>query len=139
MEYIQCFAQNTILSETCDIDPEGILSFLMDIEQMTWRQICFMEGFNRGSRKEIEIIGMPVSDVNGRLRLSEIQKLVDLNYLSTGRDGLLYSSGGLLSTDKIRVQQIGTQLAMLMDLKSIPIDEIARAFGTGMIKATITY
>ena len=84
MEYIQCFAQNTILSETCAIDTEAILSLLMDIEQMTWRQICFIEGFNRRHRDEIEIIGMEISDVNGQLRLSEIKKLINLHYLSAG-------------------------------------------------------
>ena len=140
MEYIKCFAQNTILGETCVIDTEAILSFLMDIEQMTWRQICFIEGFNRSRRNEIEIEGMETSDVNGMVKLSEMRKLVNLDYLSTQRDGFYFISGsGLLVTSDIRIRPMATQLATLMDLKLIPIDEIARAFGTGMIKATITY
>lgn len=141
MEYIKYFAQNTILSETCAIDTEAILSFLMDIEQMTWRQICFIEGFNRSHRNEIEINGMQTSDVNGMLKLSEMKKLVNLDYLSAQRDGKFYfiSGSGLLVTSDIRIRPMGTQLATLMDFKLIPIDEIARAFGTGMIKTTITY
>ena len=139
MEYIKYFAQNTILSETCAIDTEAILSFLMDIEQMTWRQICFIEGFNRSGRNEIEINGMQTSDVNGMLRLSEMKKLVNLDYLSAQRDGRFYFNGGLLVTSDIRIRSMGTQLATLMDFKLIPIDEIAKAFGTGMIKTTITY
>ena len=139
MEYIKYFAQNTILSETCAIDTEAILSFLMDIEQMTWRQICFIEGFNRSHHNEIEIEGIPTSDVNGKLKLSEMRKLVNLDYLSAQRDGRFYFSGSLLVTSDIIVRPMGTQLATLMDFKLIPIDEIARAFGTGMIKTTITY
>ena len=138
MEYIKYFAQNTILSETCAIDTEAILSFLMDIEQMTWRQICFIEGFNRRDRKEIEIVGMQTSDVNGMLRLSEVKKLVNLDYLFAQRDGF-YVSGSLLVTSDVKIRPMAAQLATLMDFKLIPIDEIARAFGTGMIKATITY
>ena len=42
---------------------------------MTWRQIRFIEGFNRSHRNEIEIKGMQTSDVNGMLRLSEMKKL----------------------------------------------------------------
>ena len=115
MEYIKCFAQNTILNETCVIDTEAILSFLMDIEQMTWRQICFIEGFNRSRRNEIEIEGMPTSDVNGMLKLNEIKKLVNLDYLSARGDGRFYVSGSLLVTSDIGIQPMGTQLATLMD------------------------
>lgn len=139
MEYIKYFAQNTILSETCAIDTETILSFLTDIEQMTWRQICFIEGFNRRDRDEIEINGMPISDVNGMLRVSEMRKLVNLRYLFSQSDGQFYSKNDLLVTSDIRIRPMGTQLAMLMDFNLIPIDEIGRAFGTGMIKTTITY
>lgn len=139
MEHIKYFAQNTILSETCAIDNEAILSFLMDIEQMTWRQICFIEGFNRSYRNEIEIQGMQTSDVNGRLRLNEIKKLVNLDYLSAERDGKFYLRGSLLVTSDIVIRPVGTELATLMDFKLIPIEEIARAFGNGMIKETKTY
>lgn len=141
MEYIKCFAQNTFLSDPCDIDNEAILGFLMDIEQMTWRQICFIEGFDRKHRSEIEIIGMETSDVNGAVKLSEMQKLVNLKYLSDGGDGKFYfiSGSSVLSTDRIGIQRMGTHLAALMDLKLIPIEEIARVFGTGMIRQTKTY
>ena len=64
LEYIQYFAQNTVLSETCAIDPEGILSILMDIEQMTWRQFCLIEGFSKEHCDKIEIMGMDFSGLN---------------------------------------------------------------------------
>ena len=139
LAYIKCFAQNTILDETSDVDTDAILSFLMDIEQMTWRQFCFIEGFKRKSHNQIEIIGMDTSDINGKSRFSEIEKLVNLNYLSTGRDGKFYFSSNLLRTDKIGIKLMGFEFAMLMDFDLIPIDEIAKAFGPGMIKDTITY
>lgn len=140
LEYIKCFAQNTILSDTCPIDTDGILSLLTDIEQMNWRQLCLIEGFNRRYRQEIEIIGMDTSNINGTLMLSDIKKLVNLNYLYTNRDGFYFqANGNRLVTDDIGGRKIGEELAMLMDLKSIPNEEIARAFGPGMIKQTITY
>ena len=137
LEYIKCFAQNTILSDTSDITPEGTLSFLIDIEQLTWRQLCLIEGFNRRYRQEIEIIGMDTSDINGTLRLSEIKKIVNLNYLLASGGFHFVGNGNCLVTNRIGHHQKGEHLAMLMDLESIPIDEIARAFGTGMIKTTL--
>ena len=141
MEYIKCFAQNTILSETCAIDNDAILGFLMDIEQMTWRQICFIEGFNRRHRNDIKIKGMETSDVNGAVKLSEMRRLVNLAYLSDGGEGKFYfiSGSNMLSTDRISIQRMGTHLATLMDLKLIPVEEIAKVFGTGMISETKTY
>ena len=135
LEYIKCFAQNTILSATCDTDTT--LRFLMDIEQMTWRQICFIEGFTRKAHKQIEIIGMETSDVNGNVRFSEIEKLVNLRYLRSGRDGKFSFNSNLLRTEEIDIRLMGFELSKLMDLKSIPIEEIASAFGTNMIRTTI--
>ena len=129
MEYIKHFAQNTILSETCAIDTESILSLLMDIEQLTWRQICFIEGFNRNNNGNIEIQGMETSDVNGILKMSEIQKLDSLDYLYSRRDGNFYLSGSSLVTSDIVVRMKGVHLSTLMKLGLIPIDEIAKAFG----------
>ena len=139
LEYIQCFAQNTIISETCAIDTEGILRFLMDIEQMTWRQICLIEGFNRRERKEIEIQGIQISGVNGRLRFSEIIKLENLDYLHPSPNRYRQTESGMLVTSDIEILPLVPELATLMDLKSIPIDEIGSAFGTGMVKETRTY
>ena len=141
LEHIKHFAQNTILSETCDLDTEGILRFLMDIEQMTWRQICFIEGFNRREREEIEIKGIQISDVNGELRFSEIKKLVSLDYLLRLQDGyhLVDESNRVLNASEISIREMGTELATRMDLESIRIDEIGRAFGSGMIEETKTY
>ena len=130
LEYIQHFAQNTILSETCDIDTGGILNFLTDIEQMTWRQLCLLEGFKRRDRQEIEITTIEVLDVNGMLRFREIKKLEHLGYISISVHN---------KTHNINIQEIGEVLAMLMNLELIPIAEIGRAFGPGVIKETKTY
>ena len=139
LEHIKSFAQNTILSETAAIDPETILSFLMDIERMTWRQICFIEGFNRRVDDVIEIIGIQYVGTNGQLRYSEMKTLVNLNYFYLDNDNDVFHAKeeGLLDTDEIKIRGPGKDLARLMDLKSIAIDEIGRAFGVGMIRTTL--
>ena len=144
LEYIKNFAQNTILSDAVEIyadpfdtdaiDADAILSFLMDIEQMTWRQLCLIEGFRRRLDEKIEIKGMQVSGQNGLLRFRDLQKLASLNYLLGEPDRIPRR----LYTDTIEVAPIGTELALLMNLQSIPTDEIGRAFGRGMIVETIT-
>ena len=136
LEYIKYFAQKTILSDASYIDPDAILSFLMDIEQMTWRQLCLIEGFRRRQHDKIEINGMRVLDPNDFLRLRELKKLESLNYLIRVPD--IIDPPPLLDTDGIWVVPIGTELALLMNLQSIPIDEIGRAFGTGLIRETTT-
>ena len=138
LEYIKYFAKNTVLCETCNIVPEGILSFLMDIEQMTWRQFCFIEAFSRKHDRQIEIRGVSTLDLNGQLRFSEIEKLVNLKYLTPGRDGKFYFNDRFLVTDVIEIELRGRHLSNLMGFKLIPIDEITRAFGTGMIRETKT-
>ena len=54
-------------------------------------------------------------------------------------EGKFCSTNGVLKTDRILIQQTGVQLAMLMDLKLIPIAEIGKAFGTDMIEKTYRY
>lgn len=45
------------------------------------------------------------------------------NYLST-------------SFDHIRISKLGQEISSLLDLKSVDIDEIGKAFGGGRIKTT---
>ena len=130
LEHIKCFAQNTILSDTCSLDTHTILRFLMDIEQMTWRQFCFLEGVQRMERNEIEIQGVNFSEVPGRLKRRDFEFLVNLGYLSHGN---WYTGRSAWSSDTIRVETLGAHLAMLMDLKSMKIEEIVSAFGIGSI------
>ena len=137
LEYIKCFAQNTILSENCPIDTDTILSFLMDIEQMTWRQFCLLEGFSRKNRNEIKIESYDNSGINGIIRGTEIKKLIDLNYLSRGSDSIRsYTS---TSFDHIHISTLGQEISRLLDLQSVEPDEIGKAFGTGRVQATVTY
>ena len=136
LEYIKCFAQNTLLSDTSDINPEGTLSFLMDIEQMTWRQICLLEGFRRQHDNEIKIIGMRASDTSGMLNFRELKKLGFLEYLSGVPDRTTFGALKMAQINRIRVTPTATELASLMNLQSIPDDEIVRAFGKGMITET---
>ena len=75
-----------------------------------------------------------------QLRVSETKKLVNLHYLSLGDDGKFHvKEKEVLKTDEIRIRETGIQLAKLMDFKLTPLEEIARAFGTGMIRTTLTY
>lgn len=135
-KHLEKFVENTLLNPECDLEPSSIFSFLEDIKQMTWRQICFIEGFTRKSYRQIEIIGMETSGVNGNVRFCEIERLVNLRYLGKGRDGF-YFDGGSLTTEEIDIKGMGLDLSARMDLKSIPLDEIAKAFGTGRIKAIL--
>ena len=136
--HLDKFVENTLLDPECELEPETIFCFLQDIKQMTWRQLCFIEGFCRSYRDEIKIKGMQTSDTNGILRLSEVKKLVDLSYLSAPSDGFRFSNQ-VLVTSYIEAVRMSLLLANLMDLESIPVEEIGRAFGTGMIEETKTY
>ena len=134
---IESFVENTILSESCDLDTGTILHLLNDIEGMTWRQLCFIEGLRRMHRNEIEIKGIGDSDINRISRTVEMERLIGLGYLNTRTEGLFNYTQ--LRVDRIYISEIGSQLAKLMNLNSISLDEIAEAFGSGQIKMTITY
>lgn len=137
MEYIEYFAQNTILSDSCDLDTGTILHFLNDMEQMSWRQLCFIEGLRKMYSNEIEIQGIGGPDINRISRTAEMERLTGFGYLYTRTDDLFDYHP--LNLDRIYISDVGKQLADLMDLKLISLDEIAQAFGPGQIKMTVTY
>ena len=137
LEHIKCFAQNTILSDTCNLDTYTILRFLMDIEQMSWRQFCLLEGFRRKESNGIEIEDSRNSDINAISIETEIKTLINFNYLRSGNHDL-YS---YTSTDfeNIYIRELGEEISSLLNLESIKISEIGKAFGTGRITESKTY
>ena len=137
LDRIESFVENTILSASCDLDTGTILHLLNDIERMTWRQLCFIEGLRRMHRKDIEISGIGDSDINRISRTVEMERLTGLGYLYTRTKDLFNYTP--LGVDKIYISKIGSQLAELMNLNLISPEEIAQAFGSGQIKVTITY
>ena len=129
--YVEKFVEKTILNPECELDDSTIFSFLQDIEQMTWRQFCLLEGFIRKDRSEIEIDRYDTSGIDGMSRGTEMKNLIHLNYLSRGSDSnRSYTS---TSFEHIRITQLGQELSKLLDLQSVDIREIAKAFGEGRI------
>lgn len=131
LEHIKCFAQNTILSYTCSLDTHTILRFLMDIEQMTWRQFCLLEGFRRKESNGIEIRDSRNSDINAISIDTEIKILINLNYLRGGNHEIhSYTSTYF---ENIYLCELGREISSLLNLESIDIREIGKAFGSGRI------
>ena len=128
--HVEKFVENTILNPECELEPSTIFSFLKDIEQMTWRQFCFLEGFRRKDRNTIEISGHDNSGIDGISRQSEIRNLINLNYLN---------DYGSTQFDRIRVTKTGQEISSLLDLQVVEINEIAKAFGRGRIQETVRY
>ena len=62
--HLDKFVENTLLTPECELEPATIFYLLKDIEQMTWRQLCLLEGFRRENNGEIEILGPSDSDIN---------------------------------------------------------------------------
>lgn len=137
LDYIRIFAESTILSKSEEIHTDTILSFLKDIEQMTWRQLCLLEGFNRKQGNRIKVNGYDDEGIDGMSRETEIKELIALNYLRRSSNQL-YS---LTSThfEHISISSLGHELSRLMGLQSIDISEIGKAFGTGRIEETIRH
>lgn len=135
--HVKHFVENTILNPECKLEPSTIFSLLKDIEQMTWRQFCILEGFKRENSNTIEINAYDNSDINGISRGTEIKKLIDLNYLRRGSDALYsYTS---TSFEHISISELGQEISSLLDLQSVELSEIGKAFGTGRIQATVKY
>ena len=63
--HLEIFVKNTLLTPECELEPSTIFSLLKDIEQMTWRQLCLLEGYRRQDRNEIEIMGWHFSQLFG--------------------------------------------------------------------------
>lgn len=136
--HVEKFVENTLLNSECELEPSTIFSVLQDIEQMTWRQFCLLEGFRRKDSNRIKIGGYDNSGSNGISRGTEIKKLIDLNYLNRGSHSI-HNYTSTTSFDHIRISQLGHEISSLLDLQSVEISEIGRAFGKGRIQETVTY
>ena len=135
--HLEKFVENTLLNSECELEPSTIFSFLKDIEQMTWRQFCLLEGFRRKNSDKIEISRYGGSDINGISIETEIKKLIDLNYLNRYSD----NSRSYMSADfdHIEISEPGREISSLLDLQSVELSEIGKAFGQGRIKTTVRY
>ena len=136
--HVEKFVENTIENPECELENSTIFSFLKDIEQMTWRQFCLLEGFRRKDSKAIEINGYDDSGINGMSRGAEIKNLIGLNYLSRSSDSIR-SYTSTTSFDHIRIWELGQEISSLLDLKSVELSEIGKAFGKGRIQETVRY
>ena len=135
--HVEKFVENTLLNPECEIEPSTIFSFLKDIEQMTWRQFCLLEGFRRKNSDRIKIESYDNSGINGMSKGTEIKKLINLNYLSRGSHSIHnYTS---TSFDHIRISKPGQEISSLLDLQSVEISEIGKAFGKGRIQETVIH
>lgn len=134
--HLEKFVENTLLTPECELEPSTIFSFLKDIEQMTWRQLCLLEGFRRQDSNEIEISSNSDSGINGISIATEIKQLIDLNYLNRGSDRIR----NYLSTsfDHIHISTLGQVISKLLGLQSVELPEIGKAFGGGRVKDTKT-
>ena len=104
---------------------------------MTWRQFCLLEGFRRKDSNKVKISSYGDSDINGRSIETEIKKLIDLNYLHRGSDALRdYLS---TSFEHIYISELGQEISSLLDLQSVEISEVGKAFGKGRIEETVRY
>ena len=134
--HVEKFVENTILNPECKIEPSTIFSVLKDIEQMTWRQFCLLEGFRRIKPDTFRINGYDNSGIDGMIRGTEIKKLINLNYLRGNDDIYSHSS---TSFDHINISDMGQEISSLLDLQSVELSEIGKAFGKGRIQQTARY
>ena len=129
--HVERFVERTIENPGCELEDATIFSLLKDIEQLTWRQLCLLEGFRRQARSEIKISGFyDDSDMGEMTRETETQNLINLNYLT---------DYGSAQFDRIRITKMGREITSLLDLQSVDIREIGKAFGSGRIQTTIRY
>lgn len=136
--HVEKFVENTIENPECQLEDSTIFSFLKDIEQMTWRQLCLLEGFRRKNSNTIQINSYDSSGINGMSRGTEIKNLIDLNYLYSGNHSIR-SYKPAINFDHIWISEMGQEISSLLDLKSVEIREIGKAFGKGRIQETVTY
>ena len=138
--HLEIFVKNTLLTPECELEPSTIFSFLKDIEQMTWRQLCLLEGFRRKDKEEIEISTSGDRDINDFSIETEIKQLIDLNYLHKGSDSPIRSYLAT-SFEHIHISELGTELSSLLEMQDVKLPEIGKAFGGGRVKdiRTIIY
>ena len=128
--YLAKFVENTLITPVRQMEPATIFHFLKDIEQMTWRQLCLLEGFFRNENSNFTINGRSDSDVNGISIKIEIEKLINLNYLRSDSNDPDWVP---IKFDEIYITQLGKDFSSLLGLHSVEIDEIGIAFGKGKI------
>ena len=135
--HLEKFVENTLFAPECGLEPSSIFYSLKDIEQMTWRQFCLLEGYRRQDRNEIEIMGYNNSGPNGVYIWAEIEQLIGLKYLDKGSDSAIdYTSRDYAS--RVHVSLMGQNISKLLNLQSVELEEIGKAFGGGMVKDTTT-
>lgn len=132
--HVEKFVENTLLNPKCTLEPSTIFYLLKDIEQMTWRQFCLLEGFRRKGDKRIKIRGYEISSLNELSISAEIGKLIDLNYLN-GQNNSIYRP---MEFENTWVVGLGMEISRLLDLSSIEMSEIGKAFGKGRVQETVT-
>lgn len=133
--HVEKFVENTLLDPECELEPSTIFSVLKDIEQMTWRQFCLLEGFRRMNPNTFRINSYDNSGVDGMIRGTEIKKLIDLNYLRRGSDDIYSFTSARF--DHISISDMGQGISSLLNLQSVEVSEIGKAFGTGRIQQTV--
>ena len=136
--HVEHFVENTILNPECELEDSTIFSLLKDIEQMTWRQLCLLEGFRRKDSNAIEINRYDNSGIDGISRETEIKNLINLNYLRRGSPSI-HSYTSTSSFDHIGISPMGQEISKLLDLQSVKLPEIGKAFGRGRIQETVRY
>ena len=128
--HVERFVERTIENPDCDLEDATIFAFLKDIEQLTWRQLCLLEGFRRKDRNAIEINSYDDSGIDGISRTADLRNLIHLNYLND------YASRGF---ERIHITKMGQEISKLLDLQSVELSEIGKAFGRGRIQETVRY
>ena len=133
--HVEQFVENTILDPECELEDATIFSFLKDIEQMTWRQLCLLEGFRKKESKTIEINRFDDSGIDGMVRENEIKILIDLNYLNNYGDYGKFSD----AFKDLYVTELGAEISKLLVLEAVELPEIGKAFGKGKVRQIVQY
>ena len=135
-DYIANLVRNTVLCSDSELSNSDVLVFLLDIKQMSWRQLCLLEGFRQNETDDIEISEYYLSE---KLLRMEIQRMVDLGYITSILSNLLsmlsFVKGDALRWQKVDPEKlyptrIGKQLCDLMELSQIPAEDIDDTFGS---------
>lgn len=105
-----------------------VLVFLSDVKQMSWRQLCLLEGFRQNETDDIEISEYSLSE---NLLRMEIQRMVDLGYIRVTGDALRWEK---VDPEKLYPTPIGKQLCDLMKLSQIPEEDIDDTLEAGDLR-----
>ena len=131
VDYIANLVRNTVLRSDSELSNSDVLVFLSDIKQMSWRQLCLLDGFHRIETNDIQANRHSIPEL---LRM-EIQRLVDLSYIRQTGDALSWNP---VDPEKLYLTPIGKQLCGLMELSQTPDSDIGNAFGDWKLSRTST-